>query len=463
MNKRLKKLMAQLADRRKSADAILELADAEDRDLTEEEQASFDTIAVQVESINKRIENEKKAIDFQKYEMPTVNDLNTDTEIEQLDRYGDAEEIDVSSIRIPAQARKWIGKLKVFKGDDAEKKAYSFGMYLRAIAGNNGARQWLAQRGFQLEMVYNEGTNAQGGYLVFPEVDRDIIDLVEVYGKFRANARISPMTSETKERPRREGGLTGYYVGEGAAGTESTGSWGLVKLIAKTLMVLTRISNNLNDDAIIDTADHVAREAARAIAEKEDDSGFNGTGTSTYGGIVGVNQRLIDVNGVDDGGGLVLGAGNLLSEITLANFNDVVGILPEYAELFAKWYCSKWVYGHMQKLEAAAGGNTITDLVNGSPVKRFLGYQVEVCQKMPTSNANSQVLALFGDLELAADFGDRKALAMAISDSASVGGESVFERNQMALRITERHDINVHDVGTATVAGPVAGLISAAS
>jgi len=52
---------------------------------------------------------------------------------------------------------------------------------------------------------------------------------------------------------------------------------------------------------------------------------------------------------------------------------------------------------------------------------------------------------------------------MSMSEHATVGGVSVFETDQYAVRTTERFDIVAHDLGTATVAGPVVGLITAAS
>jgi HK97 family phage major capsid protein len=272
------------------------------------------------------------------------------------------------------------------------------------------------------------------------------------------------MTSDVKQRPRRTGGLTAYFVTESEAGTESTGSWDMIELHAKDLMVLTRETNQLMDDAIISTADQIAREMARAIAEKEDACGFNGTGTSAYGGIVGVIPTLSTLNGVDDGGGLVLSANNTYGEVTLAEVNKLTSILPQYAEIGAKFYCSKPFWGQaIERLIAAAGGNTWNILAAGGPRRECLGYEVVLCPSLPKTVANSQISCLFGDLAQAADFGDRKQLSIAMSDSASVGGESVFERNQIAIRATSRFDINVHDVGTASAAGPIVGLIMAAA
>ena len=47
---------------------------------------------------------------------------------------------------------------------------------------------------------------------------------------------------------------------------------------------------------------------------------------------------------------------------------------------------------------------------------------------------------------------------ISFSEHATVGGESLWERNEIGIRGTQRFDIVVHDVGTATAPGPIVGL-----
>jgi HK97 family phage major capsid protein len=260
-------------------------------------------------------------------------------------------------------------------------------------------------------------------------------------------------------------------VGEGAATTESNKTWGNVTLTAKKLAALARITNELNEDSIINVADDLASEIAYAFSNSEDEAGFNGTGTSTYGGIVGVRQQLKGLSGtIANIAGLVVAAGNNYSEITLANFNTVISRLPQYADTpNAKWYMHKSFFHEVaDRLSYAAGGTTVAEI--GAKTSRlFLGYPVQFAQVLPKVEANDQVCALFGDLTLAAAFGDRRQTSIAFSESATVGGESVFERDQIAVRGSERVDISVHDVGNANadatlrVPGPIVGLITAAA
>jgi HK97 family phage major capsid protein len=271
------------------------------------------------------------------------------------------------------------------------------------------------------------------------------------------------MTSDTLYVPRRTGGLTAYWVAESAAGTESTKTWSQVQLVAKKLNAITRMSSELAEDAIISVADDLASEIAYAFAYAEDSAGFNGTGASAYGGITGVSVAIKAAAGTPtttSAGGVIVATGNLMSEVTLGDLNAVVGKCPSYARMGAKWFCSPYFFDAvMARLAYAAGGNTVGNIL-GTAGLSYFGYPVELVEVMPTSDANSQILCLFGNMALAATLGDRRQTTVAFSDSATVGGESVFERDQVAVRGTERLDIVVHDVGDTSSAGPIVALQS---
>lgn len=361
---------------------------------------------------------------------------------------------------LPARVKRWAN-LTSFKGPNADIKAYKAGMFYLACFGNERAKGWLHDHGISMSAAAQaEGVNTAGGYLVYDELDNIIINLRDTFGVFARNARMVPMTSDVISRPRQTGGLTAYFVGEDTDITESNKTWDQVKLIAKKIGCITRITNELNEDAIINVADNLTKEMAYAFAKKLDQCGFIGTGAATYGGIVGVQQRLSNINGEDTGGGLIKSANNTYAEITLAELTQLIAILPEYAQERAKWYCSTAVWGQtLLLLTTAGGGNTIRDLEGGQTSRQFLGFPVELSQALPSTAANSQICILFGDLALAADLGDRRQITIKASDSATVDSVNVFQRDETALVGTMRGDINVHDVGDASTAGPMVGLI----
>jgi HK97 family phage major capsid protein len=108
----------------------------------------------------------------------------------------------------------------------------------------------------------------------------------------------------------------------------------------------------------------------------------------------------------------------------------------------------------MARLQLAAGGNNVSDLGNG-PVMQFMGYPVTFAQCLPSTVGASTKFAYFGDLSMTATKGNRRGVTIAADSSR------YFEFDQTAIRSTLRYDINVHERGTASVAGPMVSLVSA--
>jgi len=357
--------------------------------------------------------------------------------------------------KVFAQPRKRFMKLKAFTGEGAEERAYRVGQWLKGtIFQDEEARQWCRENGVLITKAQSEGVNSAGGFLVPTEMMDSIIDLREDFGVFRQNAQVVPMTSDTLDWPRRVGGLTAYFVAEGAAATESSASWDNVNLVAKKLAVLARISTELNEDAIISVADTLTREIAYAFASKEDDCGFNGDGTSTFGGIRGITQLLID--GSHNAGKVAAASGHdTFAEIDTTDITNFMGALPQYALARAKFYASSLGFATVfERLVAAAGGNSISTL-DGSVQYRYLGFPIVITQKLPrvTSAQNGTVMMLFGDLALASAMGERRVVTIKRSE------ERYFEQDQIGILGTERIDIVNHDLGDNTNAGPIVGLV----
>jgi HK97 family phage major capsid protein len=361
------------------------------------------------------------------------------------------------------------GTLKNFRGEKNAERAYRFGQWFLGVRGIASAATFCRENGIALTRTISEGVNESGGFLVPEEFGNDLIDLRETYGVFRRNAKMVPMASDTRSDPRRTGGLTAYFVAESGAGTQSDKSWDRVSLTAKKLMVLARYSSEVSEDAVINMGDDLAGEIAYAFAVKEDNCGFIGDGSSTYGGMQGVTTKIKGLSGtIANIAGLVVATGtgyaSSYGSAVLTDFEAVVGKLPVFADTpSAKWYMHKSFYWNVAaKLVLAAGGVTGAE-IEGSRTKRFLGYDVEFVQAMPKNPAVSQVCALLGDLSLAASFGSRRDTTIAVSE------HSRFANDEIEIKGTERFDINVHDVGNASatagsrVEGPIVGLITAAS
>jgi len=359
--------------------------------------------------------------------------------------------------RIPANViqRRHI---KGFDGPDANYRAYRAGQWvLAALFGREDSRQWCKDNGVELRAL-SSNNNYLGGYAVVPEFSTAIIDLREQYGVFRRESRVVPMNSDTLLIPRRDGGLTAYFVSENSQITDSDKAWSQVQLTAKKLGTLTRWPSELNDDAVINIAADLASEIAWAFALREDQCGFLGDGTSTYGGVFGVVPKIDD--GTHTASIATADVGDTsFASLDLDDFHRAVGVLPLYARANAKWYISSAGFSaSMERLAYAAGGNTKSEIAGGSTLS-FLGYPVVLSQVLNSTltTQTSTVLALFGDLRLATTFGDRSGVMVETSR------DRYFEFDQLAIRGIERFDVIANDLGTNSVAGPMVAVKTAAS
>jgi HK97 family phage major capsid protein len=439
-------------------------------EITDELKAEQDGLITACESMKGKIERKKASIAADGYIadaeanpplekrviVPKVITSNTPIQTAALP----VADVPGELIRYGSARRAFGGRLNSFVGANAEQQAYDFGQFFRATAGVQSAMQYCVDQGM-IMAVHQEGVNTLGGYLVPTEFDNNIIRLVLEYGVFRKNTRIVPMSSDKKTQPRRTGGLTGYWAGENQTLTESTMSWDEVTWSTKKLTALTRVSNELSEDNVVGLGDDIMEEIALTFATKEDTAGFNGAGESSNGGITGVVESLSVAAGgptTTSAGGIIVSGNNTYGEITLKELHKVVSITPSFARKNAKWYCSPLVNDQvLQTLQTAAGGNTAANLAaGGTPV--MIGYPVELAEVMPTTEANSQICILFGDLRKGSSLGDRRQTIIKTSEHASIGGDNVFEQDQLAIKGTERLDINVHDVGNTTTAGPIVGL-----
>ena len=356
---------------------------------------------------------------------------------------------------IVAEPKAWetakvYGKLKNLTNKE---QAFRFGTWCLGAMGHKKSADWCAANGLALRTKgHTEGVNSAGGFLVPDEFENELITLREQFGVFRRNARIWPMSSDTLRIPKRSSTLTAYFVGEAAAGTESQQVFDSVQLVAKKLMALTTVSSELLEDAVVNIGDDIAGEIAYSFAQKEDSCGFLGDGTSTFGGIVGLQNALTNATYQVSDGAATAPSGVLIAEITKG-----FGKLPAWAyqRNNVKIYCHKSVFHNaFERLALTAGGVTAAEIAAGSQ-PRFFGYPVEFVQVLDASpDADGETFAFIGDLSQGCYFGDRRSTSVAFSDSAL----NAFEQDERVVRGTERFDIVCANVGSSTESGAVIKL-----
>jgi len=346
-------------------------------------------------------------------------------------------------------------QLKAFRNP---RDARDSGLWLRAFLTRDGASvERLASRRGDWVASLNENNPPDGGYLVPAPLANAIIAEWGESGAIIKLARRWPMSSDTEAIPMLNSGTSVYYPGEEGEITPSDLDLGRVNLIAKKRAILSYISNELRDDAMIAIVDFLAQDMGQQFAIKQDAEGVAGDGTSAYGGVLGVRPAVIAATA---------------SVATAATGHDTWPELDygDFAALMAKipakhrtanqmsFLCSssfKWAV--MDRLALAHGGTPAGAVIDGLPQGFFLGYPVVVSDQMPTATATATVGCLFGNFPRALALGERGQMRVATSEHIG------FTSDKYAVRATVRYDINVHGAGDTSTVGAIAGLATAAS
>ena len=440
---------------RDELDAIIAVSEREERDLDEQETARVteitDTIipglTKQLKTATK-IDRERQMRAAKRYEDMAA------------DQFGEAGTIDTSAnvgtssprfgaIKIPAKA-KVHGRLQAFDGPNAERDAYIAGnVILAGVFNNEAAQNFCRSHGLQVNNAMTTGDNSKGGFIVPDEMSATIIRLREERGVFPQFANRVPMGSDIISVPRLLSDVTAYWTAEGAEITPSDATLGQAELMARKLGALTKISTELDEDAVVDIGDMITQSMAYAMSDKIDDAGFNGDGTSTYGSVLGLKNALHAnaISTADTGNNSAL-------TLDMADFEKTIGMYPQYSGAAPRWYMHSAVFwASCARLVDAAGGNTTMTLANG-PEMRFLGYPVTFVQVMPSTTGTlaSTIVAYFGDLRLSSTYGTRRSVRTQVSV------DRYFENDQVGIKTTERVAILNHERGDTIRNRPMVAL-----
>jgi len=376
----------------------------------------------------------------------------------------DAATITEEKSMLPNFAVPRVSHVRGFRpGADVGERAYKAGQFFRSALGDADAKRWIADNAPEYR-AQGYTTDTLGGNLLPAPVLEEVIVLVNEYGQFVKNVRNVTMTAETLSIPKRSGGLTGYWVSENNTISDSNASWSRVNLVAKKLAVSNRLSNEILADSIIDLSSYIVTEIGRAFAQTTDVAGFLGDGTSTYGGITGVVKAMEATSGspaVALAGRYRSSTATGFETFSIADFTSAMAALPLYARSNAKWFISPAGFAaSMQRLALTsgsgtglAGGNNQNDVQNALGL-RFMGYPVVLVNVMDSvlGADAAKTKVLFGDLELGAIYGDRKAMTIRTSQ------DRYAELDQTLMVAVNRFDIAVHGTGTSSEVGAIVAM-----
>jgi len=288
----------------------------------------------------------------------------------------------------------------------------------------------------RLAKALGEGTDTAGGFLVQPEYAAEIIDLIRAKAVVQAaGAREIPLPKSGQLLiPKITGSATAIWLGENQEGTESEETFGMLHLIAKKLMTLLLVSNELVADSTPDAEAVVRDDIGKVTALAEDLAFIQGAGTSTEPkGIAnnsGVTLLALGANGA------VPGFDNLSSLIDLVEANDATDLKmitsPRLKHVFRtiKDSNSKYIYTE----PGTPGMIQSMPLYWGIPV--FYTSQIPInLVKGGASNCTRIIVGMFSEAVIG-----RKAV---IEFSATKEGKTLFKADQTMIKAISRVDFGL--------------------
>lgn len=233
--------------------------------------------------------------------------------------------------------------------------------------------------------VLSEGTDADGGYLVPEEFERDIVTALEEENVVRSLAKVIT-TQHERKIPVATGHSTAQWTAENAAYTESNPTFGQKQIDAFKLTDLCRVSVELLQDSAFDVEDYLMKEFARAFGIAEEQAFCVGTGTNQPTGIFTANGGTV---------GVTAAANNA---VTADELISLVYALKSPYRRNAKFLMNDATISAIRKLKDQNGAYLWQPSVQAGQPDRLLGYEIFTSPYVPTMAAGALTVA-FGDFK----------------------------------------------------------------
>ena len=231
--------------------------------------------------------------------------------------------------------------------------------------------------------VLSESVDADGGYLVPEEFEKDIVRGIDETNLIRSIAKVIT-TANDRKIPIAVGHSVATWTAENAAYTESNPTFGQKQIDAFKLTDLVRVSIELLQDAAFDIEGYIIKEFSYAFGVAEEQAFCVGTGVNQPTGIF-----------TADGGEIGVTAGSA----TAVTIDDVINLVYSLKAPYrknAKFLMNEATVSLIRKLKDGNGNYLWQPSVQAGQPDKILGYDVFTTPFAPTIAGGALAIA-FGD------------------------------------------------------------------
>jgi HK97 family phage major capsid protein len=324
--------------------------------------------------------------------------------------------------------------------DDNPYAKGEFSVFADVRRANKGDQKALERLTYGFENLnpegkaMTEGTDAQGGYLVQPQIERQIVEAVELNNVLRGLCSSINVTTNAIQLDQIGLTTTAGWVAELAQKPESTGlTLTTVTANVFTAAGLATISNQLLADSNPAVDGLVTTDLAKRLVALEETAFLNGTGTGQPLGILNTPGIGATPLTSTDEADLVDAILDAIADVETDHGAPTAILMHPRTWtriLKAKSTSGAWLLGGPQDVNAPVG-SARTEL--RGPTKSLWGYRVVTTNRMPTNlgGATNESRVIVGDFSEALIL-DRQGLT--VDESPHV----YFTTNQTVFRAEER-------------------------
>jgi HK97 family phage major capsid protein len=215
--------------------------------------------------------SEEDAATYEKMEKE-VTDLTKD--IERLQRQEQIDQMLNQPTSSPLTSKPGV------KAEPEEKKGTSSKAYKTAFWDSIRRRNW-----FDINNVLEVGTDANGGYLVPDEYERQLLQALTDENFFRSLAHVIQTQTGTHTIPIVASHGTASWMDENGLYPESDDTFDQITLSAYKLGTAIKVSEELMNDSVFDLEGYISTEFARRIGAAEEEAFLVGDGSKKPEGV----------------------------------------------------------------------------------------------------------------------------------------------------------------------------------
>lgn len=302
-----------------------------------------------------------------------------------------------------------------------------------------------------------------GGYMVRPEHEAEMIEIVEEMSDIRQIARVIETGTGEKKFPVDMGGAAAAWTDELAARTKTAHA--NIKersFFANELYAFNFLSESLKEDAEFDVVAWLMNNATKAIARAEGAAFVNGDGHKKPKGFL--NQTIVANASWAWGklGYIVTGAsagfapavpGSQVGPSASSNGADclfnLIHSLPKLYRNNCDWVMNRLTLAEVRKLKDADGNYLFKDALTANGfLSQLLNYPIMEAEDMPDIAADSYSIA-FGDFNEGYYILDRTGISVKRDDITEPQFDKVYFRRRVGGDVADYQAIKLLKFGTS--------------